>query len=133
MRADTCEGELRISDLLDELRRTLPDCSLCAYIDLDVQLVLSTSSVDRQRQEYLDDLARLAAALFATADSVLPKDSDGTEPPLVSLLTARHAFYFLRAPADLSEVVCCRCGPDVRSSPVAESAKLALSRLGEVA
>lgn len=124
---------MRIGDLLDELRSALPDCRLCAYIDLDVQLVLSCSAAARQRQERLDDLAKLAAALMAPSQAQPLDRSADAQPKMITVMQADRSIFLMRAPDDPSEVICCECAANVDPRSVAAGAKLVLTWIGDAA
>ncbi|KMW58677.1 hypothetical protein AIOL_003656 [Candidatus Rhodobacter oscarellae] len=117
---------------MDELRSALPGCDLCAYIDLDVALVMSLSAPQKPPQEQLDALAEMACVLLRS--NPCPAEGDhASETEFTTFLTQDRSYFLMRSTGDPGEVICCRCGADVDPDAVEAGARLTLKWVGEAA
>ena len=117
---------MTIGDLLDEVRNTVPECRVAAFIDSDTTLVLTVSAAERPQQEALDRLAEIAA-------DIMPSHNNSSGPCLdQAILFDRHAtLIFVRALAEPTEVICCTCSDSVDVENILASARVALDWIGK--
>lgn len=115
-----------LADRLDEMRSTLPGCTLVSFGDLRTGLALRTSALRQYKQDYLEGLMQQAAQSFAATDVITPpaENAAGTS---VILATPDEYRIFLRSDHCASDVLCCVCD-EVGAQPYAEQAAKSIFR-----
>ena len=123
---------MRIGDLLDELRGALPDCELCAFVDLDVELALSVSANNKPRQEQLDALAHLAASVLRGRSGEAAGLADLAVPPVVTIWSSDRTVFLQRSSSDQGEGVACVCNTDPDAKAVTSGLDVGMRMIGEM-
>lgn len=102
---------MSVARQLDDLRASLPGCTLVVFGDLFSQVTLCVSSQGKHPQEHLDALCTTAgnlldgpAALSAATALGMP---DGRALKQAVILGPSDMQVFLRSPAEEADVLCC--------------------------
>lgn len=94
---------MSLSDRLDELRQSIPGCTLVSFGELSSGLALRTSASKPYKHEYLEEILQQAGLNFALADFTA-SDND-----LVVVATPEEVRVFVRTAGEDSDVICCVC------------------------
>ena len=97
-----------LADHLDEMRSTLPGCTLVSFGDLRTGLALRTSASRQYKQDYLEGLLQQAAQSFAVTDAIQPSTENAAGTSVI-LATPDEYRIFLRSDHCASDVLCCVC------------------------
>lgn len=88
---------MNISERLNAMRQTDPECNLVAFGDLGTRLVLRSSAAIQHPQEYLDKLCVQAKHGFEQQDLLWQQDtSDAVDEVLV--ITPHETRVYVRSP-----------------------------------
>jgi len=123
---------MSVSEILNDCRTAIPDCQLVAFIDLDASMVLSVSSVSKQRQERLDALSASASRLFSMPRVFLAgwlADNGNSSPQVAIVLSMAETTAYVRSETEPREVLCL-CGSP--NSPVDAMIKAARSVMSDI-
>lgn len=94
---------MSLSDRLDELRQSVPGCTLVSFGELSSGLALRTSASKPYKHEYLEEILHQADFNFALSDFVCAGND------LVVVATPDEVRIFVRSIAQDSDVICCVC------------------------
>ena len=119
---------------LDNLRASVPGCSVVVFGDLFSQITLCVSAAHKNPQEQLDALCVTAGNLLdgPTARAVAPALGVpvGNALNQAIILTPVDIQLFLRSPTDVADVLCCVCSLD---SDVDQALTRSLAALEQIA
>lgn len=108
---------MTLSDRLDELRHTVPSCTLASFGDIATGLALRTSASRLHKQDYLEEVLRQASRNFALSDLVTEEND------LVVVAIPDEVRIFVRSKARNFDIVCCVCKSASDIPLVAHSAR----------
>lgn len=128
---------MSVKGQLDDLRASLPGCSLVVFGDLFSQITFCVSSQGKYPQEQLDALCVTAGHLLngpaARSAARALGASEGGSLEQAAILNSADVQVFLRSPADDADVLCCVCSLDGDIEQIAAQARSALNRIAQVA
>lgn len=119
---------MSVQEELDELRKSVAECHLVAFADLDSQLVLVSSSATRSTRDTLDALCAEVASIFAVADAA-DGDSGLARSDTGLTMSPDGLSLFLRDAEERSEALCCVCAGTVDVDDLFTQSKATLTRI----
>lgn len=126
---------MSVAAQLDNLRASLPDCSLVAFGDLFSQITLCVSTRDKHPQEQLDALCITAGNLLngpaAHCTTTALGMPDGKALDQAVILSPAGLQVFLRSPVDDADVLCCVCSLGADIEKTAAQARSTLSLISQ--
>lgn len=126
---------MTIAERIEQLRNSLPGCSLVAFGDAEAQLVLRSSQARTVHREHLDQLCQEAADCFflmETAAAALEtplKDSAAARDAIV--MTNSGAKIFVKSDKNDADFLCLVCGLPFEPGAIVASARTALNSIAE--
>lgn len=126
---------MKVAARLEELRGSLPGCSLVVFGDLFSQITLCVSSQDKHPQEQLDALCVTAGNLLAgpaaqSASVALGMPNGGALDQAI-VLNPNGIQVFLRSSVDAGDVLCCVCSLNADVNKVSTQARTTLKLIAE--
>jgi len=122
---------MRVTQQLDDLRGSLPGCSLVVFGDLFSQVTLCVSSRDKHPQEHLDSLCATAGNLLdgpaAQSAATALGMPDGSALKQAVILGPSDMQVFLRSPVEDADVLCCVSSPGGDIEATSARARAALN------
>ena len=127
---------MSVAAQLDDLRGSLPGCSLVVFGDLFSQITLCVSARDKHPQEQLDALCVTAGSLLdepaaQSVRSALALPDGGTLNQAV-ILGPSDMQIFLRSPVDNADVLCCVCSLNGDVEMTCTRARSALNMIAQI-
>lgn len=127
---------MSIAIKLDDLRLSLPGCTLVVFGDLISKITLCVSAAGKRPQEQLDALCVTASNLLdgsgaQSAARMLGGTSNGPVAPLKQavVLTPTDMHVFLRSDTDAEDVLCCVCSRTADVTQVSAHARIVLDQI----
>lgn len=118
---------MSLSDRLDELRQSVPGCSLVSFGELSSGLALRTSASKPYKHEYLEEILQQADLNFALSDFT----TQGND--LIIVATPEEVRVFVRSLGEDSDVICCVCNSASEVPLIVESAQQLLLEMSRAA
>ena len=115
-----------VVDELDRLRESNQGCEMVAFADLSTHMVLVTDSATVQPREVLDALCNEAAAMLGRKGKIPLGTASGAVAVWSTQTSVR---FFLRAPDEPDDVLCCVCAPNVNVGKFMANASACLQRI----
>ncbi len=122
---------MSVARQLDDLRASLPGCSLVVFGDLFSQVTLCVSAQGKHPQEHLDALCATAGNLLSgpaaqsAATALGMPDASALKQAVI--LGQSDMQVFLRSPVEEADVLCCVSSPDGDIEAISDRARSTLN------